>query len=167
MSQQYPPLPTKLVAGGAGGGGGTGDPYYPPTPGPGTKTGGAATDTTGAPFNRQEFIKAYAGLVAHTWADPQFLDLLLASPVDTLNKAGLYTIPGAVIRIIQHKITGSGKIEDEVDAWVAGNQTGLYDLFLPYKPDNVAVSPGGGAVDAAVASDGGNCCCCSPCCCCT
>jgi hypothetical protein len=103
-------------------------------------------------------------MVARTWTDDSYLQLLLSDPVDTLAQAGIQTIPGAVIRIVQHQITGTGRIEDEVDAWVAGNQSGLYDLFLPMKPDYVDFSGGGGA--SAVGGDG-NSCCCSPCCCCT
>ena len=67
-------------------------------------------------------------MTARTWMDEQYLELVLASPVETLEKAGMHTISGAVIRIIQHKITGSGKIEDQVNAWIEGNRTGLYEL---------------------------------------
>jgi hypothetical protein len=118
----------------------------------------------GYTFNRQDFIKSYANMVARTWTDDSYLQLLLADPVDTLNQAGLQTIPGAVIRIVQHQITGTGRIEDEVSAWVAGNQTGLYDLFLPIKPDYIDFSGAGGSTDS---ESGGGSCCCSPCCCCT
>jgi len=117
----------------------------------------------GPGFNRQQFIKNYANLVARTWTDDQYLDLLLASPVEVLARAGLQTAPGAVIRIVQVKLTGMGKIEDQVDAWVEGNRTGLYDFWLPLKPDDIDIDTGG-AVDSA---EGGASCCCTPCCCCT
>jgi len=112
--------------------------------------------------NRQALIKNYANMVARTWADDSYLQSILSNPVDVLAKAGLPTTPGAVIRIVQHKLTGMGKIDDQVDAWIAGVRTGLYDLFLPMKPEGVQVSGGAGAMGG-----GDACCCCSPCCCCT
>jgi len=114
-------------------------------------------------FNRQGFIKAYADMVARTWTDDSYHQLLLSDAATALSRVGIHTLPGAVIRVLEHKITGTGKIEDQVDAWVKGNQTGLYDLFLPMKPEDFDATPGGGAPDACA---GGGCCC-SPCCCCT
>jgi hypothetical protein len=169
MIKNYPSVPTKLMpSGGSTGGavGGTSQPSGPGRSGKPTSTGGGASPPTpGLGFNRQEFIKNYANMVAQTWIDNSYLQTLLADPVNTLAQAGLPTIPGAVVRVIQHQITGMGRIEDEVDAWVAGNQSGLYDLFLPIQPDWVDLFGGGGG-DASAAG-GGNSCCCSPCCCCT
>jgi hypothetical protein len=102
-------------------------------------------------------------MVARTWTDDTYLQLILSNAADTLAKAGIATVPGAVIRIVQVKITGSGSIDDQVDAWIEGNRTGLYDLFLPIKPDDFDVTAGGGP-DACA---GGACCCCTPCCSCT
>jgi hypothetical protein len=168
MPDTYPPTPVKLQTAG----GSTEPPqdprYYPPTPSnvtppPPTPTGGGP-GSSGGGFNRKAFIKAYANMVARTWVDEQYLELLLASPVEVLERAGIHTIPGAVLRIIQHKITGSGKIEDQVDAWITGNRTGLYDLYLPMKPDDVEIPTTGGAMSVET---GDYCCCCCPCCCCT
>jgi len=167
QSSNYPPYPQQTGLAPTGGGGTTqGAAYYPPTPGQGGSAG-ATTDANvsgGAPMiiNRQSFIKSYADMVARTWTDPSYLDLLLSDPAGGLSKVGIATIPGAVIRVIEHKITGTGKIEDQVDAWLRGNTSGLYDLFLPIKPDEFDASPGG-SPDACA---GGGCCCC-PCCCCT
>jgi len=115
-------------------------------------------------FPRQHFIKSYASMVARTWTDPSYLDTILASPTDALAKAGLPTPTGATIRILQHKITGMGQMSEQVDAWVAGQRTGLFDLYLPMKPDDLDVEGGGGPVDGCA---GGASCCCTPCCCCT
>jgi len=102
-------------------------------------------------------------MVARTWVDDSFLQLLLADPTSTLAQNGIPTVDGAVVRIIQHVITGSGKIEDQVDAWLEGHATGLYDLYVPMKPEEFDISEGGGG-DAC---QGGDSCCCCPCCCCT
>jgi len=155
--------------GGAAGGSEQGrEPQYPSQPG---SQGGGRTPPTdtispqGPGFSRKDFIKSYADMVARTWTDESFLDLILASPADALAGAGMPTAPGATFRIVQHKITGSGQIKDQVDAWVEGNRTGLYDLFLPMRPDDVDFEPGGGGDPNACA--GGFGCCCCPCCCCT
>jgi len=118
---------------------------------------------TGPGFSRRDFITAYADMVAQTWIDDQYLDLLLASPAEVLARAGIPTAPGATIRIIQVKLTGMGKVEDQVNSWIEGNRTGLYDLWLPLKPDDIDLSPGGGDPNACA---GGASCCCTPCCCC-
>jgi len=133
---------------------------------PGAPGGPPAPGTPASQFNRQAFIKAYATMVARTWIDASYLQLILTNAASTLASAGIATVPGAVIRIIEHKITGSGKIEDQVNAWIEGNRTGLYDLFLAMKPDDFNVSPGGAAGGDQCAGGDGPCCCCSPCCCC-
>lgn len=141
--------------------------YYPSVPNPGqggAAPGGAAGAAPGAsggnPYvvNRQDMIKNYANMVARTWTDPSYLQLLIANPIQTLDQAGIPTIPGAVIRVLQIKLTGIGRIEEIVDKWIDGIRTGQYDLFIPIKPDGISVgAAGGGDVN----------CCCTPCCCCT
>jgi hypothetical protein len=159
MTVNYPPYPTRLVPSGSGPSTASGgEPYYPPRPGAAVAPAGGSQP---GGFNRQKFIKDYANLVARTWADDTYLELILADPADTLAAAGLDTPEGAVFRIVQCKLTGMGTIDQQVDAWVEGYHTGLFDLFLPIKPDEVDVTAGG--VDA----EGGASCCCTPCCCCT
>lgn len=135
MTQEFPPTPTKLETAGGGSVEGTtvGEPYYPPNPNPGagTSAGSRPPQQGGPGFSRQQFMKSYANMVAQTWIDPNYEQLLLS---------------------------------DQVDAWVEGARTGLYDLWLPLKPDDVDVSVGGGDPSACV---GGASCCCTPCCCCT
>ena len=60
-------------------------------------------------INRQGFIKAYADMVARTWTDDSSLDLILSDTANALSKVGIPTVPGAVIKVIEHRITGSGK----------------------------------------------------------
>jgi hypothetical protein len=140
---QYASSPVRLMAHGMSGGAGGGD-----------------APSAASPFliNRQDLIKNYANMVARTWSDPSFLQLLQSNPVSVLAQAGLPTIPGAVVRVIEMKLTGLGSIDEQVDNWVKGIQTGLYDLLIPIKPEGIQVPPpGGGDVN----------CCCTPCCCCT
>ena len=139
----YPPSPMSSSAAGGGPVPGTtqGATYYPSMPdgmqSSGTTSSGSsggAGSVGGAGLNRQDFIKNYANMVARCWADDSYRQLLLANPTDTLGGAGLGTVFGAVVRVIEHKITGSGKIEDQVNHWLEGHKTGLYNLFLPQKP---------------------------------
>jgi hypothetical protein len=160
MSQNYPPYPTKLVPEGGEAASG-GEPYYPPKPDKITPEGGGPGGIRG--FNRQRFIKNYANMVARTWVDESYLELLLASPAETLAAAGLEATEGAVFRIIQVKITGMGSVDQQVDAWVEGFRTGLYDLYLPIKPEDIDIELGGEMAEAGDTY----CCCCTPCCCCT
>lgn len=168
MSENYPPYPTKLVPGGAGGAPtpAGGERYYPSTPGgtaQGMPTPGGGP--AGAPgFNRQKFVESYANMVARTWADESYLELILADPAGTFAAAGLPVAEGAVFRIIQCKVTGQGSIGEQVDAWLEGIRTGRYDVFVPIRPDDIEI-PGGGAPGACAGGDIN--CCCTPCCCCT
>jgi len=171
-TREYPPLPPSGSAGGGAIGGTTqGFAYFPPTP-PGTSSAsspggspGGAGSVSGSGLNRQDFIKKYANIIARTWVDDSFQQTLLTDPVNTLGSAGIPTVAGAVIRVIKHTITGSGKIEDQVDAWLEGNKTGLYNLFLPEKPEEFDATAGGGDGSGCIGGD--NTCCCCPCCCCT
>jgi hypothetical protein len=85
---------------------------------------------------------------------------LLTDPAGVLAANGIRTTDGAVIRVIQMEITGMGHIEEQVDYWVKGIETGLFDLFIPALPAGASLQPGG-------AGGGDACCCCCPCCSCT
>jgi len=114
--------------------------------------------------NRNQFIRNYAALVARTWVDPSFLQLLRSDPVTTLAHAGIPTVAGAEVVVVETVITGVGKVEDALDEWIKGNVTGRYCLWLPIKPDNVNLPTGPGG---SAAGGGDACCSCCPCCCCT
>jgi hypothetical protein len=161
MTENYPPYPTKLVPGGTGGAPtpAGGERYYPLRP-EGTEeiptSGGAAAGAPG--FNRQKFVENYANMVARTWTDESYLNLILADPGGALAAAGLPVTEGAVFRIIQCKVTGQGSIGEQVDAWLEGIRTGRYDVCLPIKPDDIEITGAGEAGGCAVA------CCCTPSC---
>jgi hypothetical protein len=161
----YPSTPSRVTTGLGGGGAGSSGPTYPSSPTKVTSaTGGStpapATASGEVPFNRQGFIAAYAALTILNWTDPTFIGKLLANPASVLAANGIPTIPGAVIRVIQMSITGMAHIEEQVDYWITGNETGLYDLFMPNLPAGANLQPSG-------AGGGDACCCCCPCCSCT
>jgi hypothetical protein len=157
-----PPLPP-----GAGGGAQNPSiaPSYPATAPTSPPPGGAGTLPAVPAVNRNQFIRNYAALVARTWVDQSFLQLVRSDPVTTLANAGIPTVGGAEVVVVETTITGVGKVEDALEEWIKGNVTGRYLLWLPIKPDNVDLStgPGGGS---AIGGDG-PCCSCCPCCCCT
>ena len=158
MPQNFPnwtdPLPKKIMKGS----GGTAPPKTTEGGGIFDSIGAAVSSAASTVVNRLDLIKNYANVVAKTWTDQNYLNKLLDDPVGTLGGAGMQTVPGAQVRVIQLKITGLGRVEEQVDHWIKGNMTGQYDLYVPIKPDNVVPDPSmGGDVN----------CCCSPCCCCT
>jgi hypothetical protein len=105
----------------------------------------------------QALRTAYAKLVAATWHDTKVLDELKKKPHEVLTKYGLHTKPGAHITIEVVKPTGEGSFQSLRAAWLLGDQTGRYTIWLPEAPDGVELvksSNGGGTT-------------CTPCCCCT
>jgi hypothetical protein len=124
---------------------------------------GGASPAASATISRQDVIRSYANMVARCWVDESYRQLVLTNPVQALAQAGMPTVDGAAVRVIQHVITGTGNIDDQVDEWIRGHETGLYNLYLPMRPDDFEFDPAGGG-DAC---SGGDSCCCCPCCCCT
>jgi hypothetical protein len=165
----FPPTPERVLPPGAGGGAQNPStpPSFPPTPA--TSGGGVATLPGVPAINRNQFIKNYAALVARTWVDPSFLQLLLSDPVTTLANAGIPTVAGAEVVVVQGSITGVGKVEDALEEWIKGNTTGRYLLWIPMKPDNVDLptGPGGAGSPVGGVAQADACCSCCPCCCCT
>jgi len=165
----FPPTPERVLPPGAGGGAQNPStpPSFPPTP---ATSGGGVVTLPGVPaINRNQFIRNYAALVARTWVDPSFLQLLLSDPVTTLANAGIPTVAGAEVVVVQGAITGVGKVEDALEEWIKGNVTGRYLLWIPMKLDNVDLptGPGGAASPVGGLAQADACCSCCPCCCCT
>lgn len=159
----FPSTPERLLP--PGGGAPTNPSIAPSYPSaPPAAPGGAPVLPPVPAVNRNQFIRNYAALVARTWVDEAFRQLLLSDPVTTLANAGIPVVSGAEVVLVETKITGVGKVEDAVDEWVKGNVSGRYLFWLPIKPDNVDISTGPGGGAGAV---GGACCSCCPCCCCT
>lgn len=129
-------------------------------------------------FNKEEFIRNYSHVTAQTWASDDYLKKLIAEPKTVLAEAGIQTRPDARINVItmQASQTGSGSLDGQVQRWVMGEQTGVYDFVLSLRPEgwepgNVALSDmqldaiaGGAAASTDVSI---SCCCCTPCTCCT
>ena len=128
-------------------------------------------------FNKEEFVKNYSRVTALTWANEEYLKHLMAEPKTVLAEAGIQTRDDARINVITIEAakTGGGSLDGQVERWMHGEQTGVYDFVLSLKPEgwepgNVALSEmqldgvAGGAQAEAISV---SCCCCTPCTCCT
>lgn len=115
------------------------------------------------PFNRTQFIQNYGKLVARTWSDPAFLEKLEKDPAGVLAAEGFHVNPGAHIRVVAMKPTGAGHASEQVDAWVHGNTTGLYNLYIPSMPHDIKTA----LASKKLAQSGDVNTTCTPCCCCT
>lgn len=124
---------------------------------------------------RAAFISAYAKVVVAVWHDPQFTERLRTEPAAALASCGLATVPQARINIV-HAASGSGDIDQQVEAWERGATTHEYTLYLPASQQSVdrvhldsqdlEALHGEHAGDVQ-AADVTACCCCTPCCTCT
>ena len=107
-------------------------------------------------ISEKEFRVNYGKLVAATWSNPDLVEKLRSDPHAMLEEFGLPTTPKSDVRVVEMKVTGKGKFEDQWDDWQAGAERGVYDLWLPAKPDDIK---------ADSLSDVNTTC--TPCCCCT
>ncbi|MCA9937959.1 MAG: hypothetical protein KC418_04915 [Anaerolineales bacterium] len=130
------------------------------------------------PEAKSDFLQRYANVVAMSWADEDFLHRLVKEPVVVLREAGIGINEDARVNVItiESKDSGRGAIEDQIELWEKGAQTGSYDLLVAMKPegwspenielaDSQLMAVAGGLEEAAGIDI--SCCCCTPCCCCT
>lgn len=123
--------------------------------------------------NSTAFTQAYSSLVVRSWTSEDYLDLLKSAPHAALAEVGLDLPSSATVNVIIMEPTGHGKVEDQVERWEEGERTGVYDLFIPHRPEDLedlalADESLVGVAGGLEAVEGDNyCCCCTPCCCCT
>ena len=115
-------------------------------------------------FNREEFVKNYSKVIGQAWTDEGYMERLLKEPRTILADAGL-SVPGnAAINIVRVEPTGEGSLDEQAELWATGETSGVYELFVPIKPAEFALSD---EQLAAIAGGGDWCTCTCPCCCCT
>lgn len=116
-------------------------------------------------MNQEQFVQSYSKVIGQSWADDQYMTRLMTDPKSVLAEAGISIPRTAQLNVVKVEPTGQGKIENQIALWEAGERTGVYELHVPNKSGDLALSDeqlsavAGGATDI-------NCCCC-PCCCCT
>jgi hypothetical protein len=110
--------------------------------------------------DKETFVLNYGKLVARTWQDPEYLNALKNDPIGTLKEAGIDVPDNATVRVVIMEPTGAGSGDEQWEYWQKGEESGVYDLFVPTKPEDLD--------SAAMAQSGGTyTCSCTPCCCCT
>jgi len=118
---------------------------------------------------RTEFISDYAKVVINTWHNPQFASELQNDTAAALASCGLTTQPGATFNIVR-ETSGSGDIDVQITAWVTGQTTGNYTLYIPSSQQSVqgvelapqdqqALEVGVDSINVCTT--------CTPCCCCS
>ena len=112
-------------------------------------------------INQEQFIQSYSKVIGQSWANEQYMDRLLKDPKSVLAEVGLSIPQGAQLNVVRLTPTGQGKIEDQVALWEAGERTGVYELRVPNKSGDLALSDEQLTAVAGGAATNINCCCCT------
>lgn len=116
---------------------------------------------------RQEFVKGYTKILTNAWSDDSFADQLNANPKQVLSEYGLEVPAGASVEIVS-STAGDGNLDEQVEIWEKGEESGTYKLYVPEVPQVESGELSEAELDAVSgAGDVTVCCCCSPCCTCT
>lgn len=119
-------------------------------------------------INPVTFTQAYSALVVRTWTGEDYLNLLQTNPHAALAEVGIDLPSSAIVNVTVMEPTGHGKVEDQIERWEEGERTGIYNLFIPQRPEDLEDMPLADESLLEVAGGSGYyCCCCTPCCCCT
>jgi hypothetical protein len=126
-------------------------------------------------FDPNAFVQGYAKVMSLSWSDEGYRARILTEPKAVLAEAGIPVRDDAKVTVTELDVTGNGNIEDQIALWEKGEETGVYQLMLPRKPENMdpndfplteyQLAGVTGGLEEAAAGD--YCCCCCPCCCCT
>jgi hypothetical protein len=119
--------------------------------------------------DRSQVLKNYGNLVGRIWENESIVDDLKANPVATLNAYGFDIPEGATVNLIFRELNTNGSPDTQADSFAEGDKTGVYNVIIPTKPENLDPSElplqeevldlmAGGAAVAG-------CCPCSTCCC--
>jgi hypothetical protein len=116
---------------------------------------------------RSEFVKGYTKVLTNAWSDEGFKSQLKSNPKGVLAEYGLDVPADANVEIVPAQ-SGEGSLDDQVEIWEKGAETGTYRLYVPEVPQVEAGELSEAELDAVSgAGDVTVCCCCSPCCTCT
>lgn len=119
--------------------------------------------------DEQEFIRGYTNVLVTAWSDADYAERLENDPAAALGEVGLPVPSGVVVELIRDEPKADGRssrecLQDQYQMWLAGEQTGVARLHVPYTPvvatsslslDELETISGGGPVM----------CCCCPCSC--
>ena len=112
----------------------------------------------------EQFVHNYSKLLIEAWTDRGFIERLQAQPAQVLKEYGLPTVAYAQIDIIRTTQPEQASLEEMVREWFAGEQSGIYKLYIPQQPQLGAETSG---ATGEFTTQDTYCCCCCPCCTCT
>ena len=113
---------------------------------------------------RAQFVRGYTKVLTSAWSDEDFMKRLKSDPKDTLAEYGL-DAGGATVSIVT-EVRGEGSLDEQVELWDAGKQSGTVQLFVPEVPQIETEELSDEQLESVAGGDT-YCCCCSPCCTCT
>jgi hypothetical protein len=113
---------------------------------------------------RAQFVRGYTKVLTSAWSDEAFMNRLKSDPKDTLAEYGLDSGDAAVSVVTE--IRGEGSLDEQVELWDAGKESGTIQLFVPDVPQVGTEELSDEQLESVSAGDT-YCCCCSPCCTCT
>ena len=117
--------------------------------------------------DRQQFVSAYTKVLTQAWSDPSYEEQLESNPKQALQDAGLDT-GDASVQVVS-STEGSGDLDQQVQLFEQGLESGTIKLYVPKSPPVDAEELRD--VDLEATAQSGDttsyCCCCCPCCTCT
>jgi hypothetical protein len=116
-------------------------------------------------MERNDVLKSYSSLVSHIWEDEQVLEQLKADPKKVLSNFGFDIPADAQVNLIIRDLNTDGTPETQVDMLTKGDETGVYDIIIPLKPEGVDVDDLPLKEEVLELMGGAGCCPCSTCCC--
>ena len=116
--------------------------------------------------DRNEVLRNYGNLIASVWEDEQVLDELQAEPKKVLNNFGFNISDDSEVNLILREINTDGTPSTQVDMYIKGQETGVYDIIVPLRPSDEVLEDLPLQDDMLELVAGGvvACCCCCPCC---
>ncbi len=136
-------------------------------------------------IDKSTFLQSYSRLMVRTWASDEYFEYVVENPREALSGYGIEVPETGHVSVVLLEPTGEGSIDDQIEAWERGEESGQYDLLLAKKPDDFDINDmalsdneldviAGGvqqaeemAPIAGGCSSCDYCCCCTPCTCCT
>jgi hypothetical protein len=118
---------------------------------------------------RSQVLKNYGNLVGRIWENESIVDELKANPVATLNAYGFDIPEGSTVNLIFRELNTDGSPETQANSFEEGAKTGIYNVVIPTKPENLDPSELPLQEEVLELMAGGaqamGCCPCSTCCC--
>ena len=115
--------------------------------------------------DRSQFLKNYGNLVGRIWENENLVDQLKANPAGVLNEYGFEIPADATVNLIFRELNTDGSPDTQAAMFDEAASTGVYNIVIPTKPEDVDVSDLPLQEEVLDLMGGAGCCPCSTCCC--